>query len=147
MSTVRIAGLIFQNNGLQWLIDTAPQKEMWGVDRLVGEVMGIWYGSVHTLSIACTFALLDLYSRPQYVSELHAEVSQAQLGDYTNASKLPLSDSFLSESARLSAFESSKTFPKLSYVGCSETDQDKSGGTKTSTSSRHLSGRSSYRAG
>lgn len=40
-----------QNDGLQWLIDTSPKKNPWSSQRLVGEVMGIWYGSVHTLSI------------------------------------------------------------------------------------------------
>lgn len=98
---------LVKHDGLQWLIDTAPQKETWGVDRLVGEVMGIWYGSVHTLSIAVTYGLLDLYSRPEYISPLRAEVSRAQPADFNEPSKLPLLDSFLSESARLSAFESS----------------------------------------
>lgn len=40
-----------EHDGLQWLIDTAPKKQHWSVDRLVGEIMGIWYGSVHTLTI------------------------------------------------------------------------------------------------
>lgn len=93
---------------MQWLIDTSPKKENWGVERLVGEVMGIWYGSVHTLAIALSFALLDLYSRPEYVEPLRSELRDAELSDYLDPQKLPLVDSFLSESARLSAFESSK---------------------------------------
>jgi cytochrome P450 len=101
------------NDGLQWLIDTAPQRDAWGVERLVGEVMGIWYGSVHTLSIAVTYALIDLYTHPEYIDLLRREVTGAKLMDFHDAKALPLLDSFMSESARLSAFESSKsiTFP------------------------------------
>ena len=40
-----------ENDGLQWLIDTAPKKQQWSTGRLVGEIMAIWYGSVHTLTI------------------------------------------------------------------------------------------------
>jgi cytochrome P450 len=99
------------NDGLQWLIDTAPQKEVWGVERLVGEVMGIWYGSVHTLSIAVTYALIDLYSHPEYVDSLRKEIAASELLDFHDAKKMPLLDSFMSESARISAFESSMAFP------------------------------------
>ena len=38
-------------DGIQWLIETSPKKERWSSHRLVGEIMGIWYGSVHTLAI------------------------------------------------------------------------------------------------
>ena len=91
------------------MIDTSPKKNPWSIDRLVGEVMGIWYGSVHTLSIAVTFALLDLYTRPQYIEPLRAELETTDLNALEGDSEeLPLLDSFLRESARLSAFESSK---------------------------------------
>ncbi|KAF2178175.1 cytochrome P450 [Zopfia rhizophila CBS 207.26] len=94
------------NDGLQWLIDRAPKKNAWSIDRLVGEVMGVWYGSLHTLSIAVTFALLDLYSHPSYITPLRAEISSTSLADFNTPSATPLLDNFLSESARLSAFES-----------------------------------------
>ncbi|KAM5480521.1 hypothetical protein MaudMau93_007458 [Microsporum audouinii] len=93
------------NDGLQWLIETAPKKCNWSTDRLVGEVMGIWYGSVHTLSIAATFALLDLYSHPDCIDPLRKEAKNV---GFNASDDLPLLDSFLSESARLNAFESSK---------------------------------------
>ncbi|KAF3492152.1 uncharacterized protein GIQ15_01669 [Arthroderma uncinatum] len=97
------------SDGLQWLIETAPKKCPWSTDRLVGEVMGVWYGSVHTLSIAATFALLDLYSHPECVDPLREEVKNLDFSSLTGAGDdLPLLDSFLSESARLNAFESSK---------------------------------------
>jgi cytochrome P450 len=82
----------------------------------VGEVMGVWYGSVHTLSIAVTFALLDLYSRPEYVAPLREEVLGATLAEFNDPKKLPFLDSFLSESARLSAFESSKQYTKITMA-------------------------------
>ncbi|KAM5476753.1 hypothetical protein MauCBS54593_000023 [Microsporum audouinii] len=91
------------NDGLQWLIETAPKKCNWSTDRLVGEVMGIWYGSVHTLSIAATFALLDLYSHPDCIDPLRKEAKNV---GFNASDDLPLLDSFLSESARLNAFES-----------------------------------------
>ncbi|KAF2679172.1 cytochrome P450 [Lentithecium fluviatile CBS 122367] len=94
------------NDCLQWIIDTVPKKAAWSVNRFVGEVMGIWYGSVHTLSIAVTYALLDLYTHPEYIEPLREELSKAKTEDFNNGPALPLLDSFLSESARLSAFES-----------------------------------------
>ena len=89
--------------------------------------MGVWYGSVHTLAIvsqsnltiqtlsadverqATTYALIDLYSHPEYVEPLRKEgLSTALHGSHFTHEALPLLDSFLRESARLSAFESSK---------------------------------------
>ncbi|OCL05803.1 cytochrome P450 [Glonium stellatum] len=95
-----------ENDGLQWLIDTAPKKHSWSIDRLVGEIMGTWYGSVHTLTIAVTYALIDLYSRPEIIKPLRDELHDIGLDQLKGAPhELPLLDSFLKESARLSAFE------------------------------------------
>ncbi|ERF69700.1 hypothetical protein EPUS_03692 [Endocarpon pusillum Z07020] len=95
------------NDGLQWLIETSPKKNPWSIQRLVGEVMGIWYGSVHTLSIAVTFALLDLYSHKEYIEPLRKELDNTKLDALKGTpGEMPLLDSFLKESARLSAFES-----------------------------------------
>lgn len=95
------------NDGLQWLIETSPSKQVWDVDRMVGEVMGIWYGSAHTLGIGVTYALLDLYARPEYVEMIRSEIrnipSESLSGQIDD---LPILDAFLKESARLSAFES-----------------------------------------
>ncbi|KAA8566350.1 hypothetical protein EYC84_008933 [Monilinia fructicola] len=92
---------------VQWLIDTIPKSEVWSVDRLVGEIMAIWYGSLHTLAIATTYALVDLYSHPEYLASLKAEVDGPLFARFeTTATGLPELDSFLKESARLSAFES-----------------------------------------
>jgi cytochrome P450 len=95
------------DDGLQWLIETSLFKQEWDVDRMVGEVMGIWYGSVHTLSIAVTYALLDLYERPEYIDDLRHELACTPLETLRGMPEdLPVLDAFLKESARLSAFES-----------------------------------------
>lgn len=65
-------------DALQWLIETrAAGKQNGDVARTAGEVMRIWYGSVHTLSTGLSFALLDLYSRneAQYVEPLRAQLT------------------------------------------------------------------------
>ena len=90
--------------------------------------MGIWYGSVHTLAIVCkpvqekldrltwgsqatTYTLVDLYSHEEYIEPLRNEVQGSLYDDFKKtADGLPLLDSFIRESARLSAFESSKSF-------------------------------------
>jgi hypothetical protein len=63
------------NDGLQWLIEISLAKRERNVDRMVGEVMGIWYNSVHILSITITYALLNLYTRPytrpKYICKLY----------------------------------------------------------------------------
>lgn len=91
------------SDGIQWLVDTSPKKGYWDADRMVGEIMGIWYGSVHTLAIAITYALIDLYSHEEYIGPLRHELQGQALGQLDG---LPLLDAFLKESARVSAFES-----------------------------------------
>lgn len=120
-------------DGLQWLIDTAPKKAAWSVHRIVGEVMGIWYGSVHTLGIVSTslspitdadrlsnpsfalnkgvtYALHDIYSHPECMDPIIQELKNTDLDAFSGAPhELPVLDSVLKESARLSAFECSMT--------------------------------------
>ncbi|CAF9924403.1 MAG: hypothetical protein ALECFALPRED_002742 [Alectoria fallacina] len=91
------------NDGIQWLLDTSPKTARWDADRLVGEIMGVWYGSIHTLAIASTYAVIDLYSHRDYIEPLRKEVQGQTLDQLDN---LPLLDAFLKESARVSAFES-----------------------------------------
>jgi cytochrome P450 len=65
--------------------------------------------NILTLSQATTYALLDLYSHPEYIEPLREEVEGPSFAEFARDSQgLPLLDSFLKESARLSAFESSK---------------------------------------
>ncbi|KAH8667573.1 cytochrome P450 [Tricladium varicosporioides] len=98
------------NDGIQWLINSSCssiQRQSWSTERLVGEIMAVWYGSLHTLAIAATYAFIDLYSHPEYISSLRSEVSGPLFDAFPASSEgLPELDSFLKESARLSAFES-----------------------------------------
>ena len=58
--------------------------------------------------------MIDLYSRPEYISDLRKEVEDKGYDAFQKSKDgLPLLDSFLKESARLSAFESSRFLPKL----------------------------------
>jgi len=36
---------------MQWLIDTSPRKDPWSPARMVGEIMAVWFGSVHQLAM------------------------------------------------------------------------------------------------
>ena len=58
---------------------------------------------------ATTYALTDLYSHQDYVEPLRNEADGPMLAELNDTAEgLPLLDSFLKESARFSAFESSR---------------------------------------
>ena len=60
---------------------------------------------------AATYAIIDLYARPDCITPLREEADGQTLLDFRKSAEgLPLLDSFLKESARLSAFESSESF-------------------------------------
>jgi len=40
-----------QTDCIQWLIDTSPRKNPWTASRMVGEIMAVWFGSVHQLAM------------------------------------------------------------------------------------------------
>lgn len=53
----------YKNDGIQRLVETSPRIDPWSAERLVGEIMGVWFGSVHTLAIVRTFSfayIIDL---------------------------------------------------------------------------------------
>lgn len=57
------------------------------------------------------YAIIDLYTRPEYIAPLREEVEGLQFDHFRKASQgLPRVDSFLKESARLNPFESSKYY-------------------------------------
>lgn len=95
-----------QSDMIQWIIDTAPAHLGWGSRRITYEIIAIWFGSVHALSATTTYVLFDLCSHPEYVAPLRKEVESDQFGDFMNTTKgLPLLDSFIKESSRLSPIE------------------------------------------
>ncbi|PON28687.1 cytochrome P450 [Trichoderma gamsii] len=50
---------------MQWLIDTSPRKNPWTPARMVGEIMAVWFGSVHQLAMTPTYAIQHLCSHPE----------------------------------------------------------------------------------
>ncbi|KAI1120462.1 cytochrome P450 [Nemania abortiva] len=92
-------------NCMQWLIDTSPRKGAWSSRRMVGEIMAIWFSSVHQLAITATYAVEDLCLHGTYVEPLRGEI-QAQLptqeGSPIDLERLVQLDSFIKESIRCS---------------------------------------------
>ncbi|KAI4253387.1 MAG: hypothetical protein L6R42_007602 [Xanthoria sp. 1 TBL-2021] len=88
---------------MQYLIDTSPRKTPWSVQRTVGEIMAVWFSSVHQLAMAATFALEDLCLHPESVEALRQELEENTDGAAVlDLDAFPLLDSFLKESSRLS---------------------------------------------
>ncbi|KAI1849851.1 hypothetical protein JX265_013554 [Neoarthrinium moseri] len=92
---------------VQWLIDTSPRKMPWSSARMVGEIMAVWFGSVHQLAMTTAYAIEDLCIHHDCIELLHAEITKARAackelgGKALDVEKqLPLLDSFLRESIR-----------------------------------------------
>ncbi|KAK3303783.1 cytochrome P450 [Chaetomium strumarium] len=84
---------------MQWLIDTSPRKNPWSPARMVGEIMAVWFGSVHQLAMTTTYAIYDMCVHPEYVEPLRSELQRLQ-HNASGLDKLPLLDSFIKESIR-----------------------------------------------
>ncbi|KAF3000341.1 hypothetical protein E8E14_002268 [Neopestalotiopsis sp. 37M] len=91
---------------IQWIMETAPRKAPWTPKRIVHELMAIWFGSVHAMATTTTFAIQDLCLHPEYVEPLRVELEQGYEDFQRTNSGLPLLDSFIKESARLTPVES-----------------------------------------
>ncbi|KAI0859746.1 cytochrome P450 [Xylaria cubensis] len=90
---------------VQWLIDTSPRKTQWSTERMVGEIMAVWFGSVHQLAMTATYAIEDLCIHDECIEPLQAEIAAARAscggdGRLDVEARLPLLDSFLRESIR-----------------------------------------------
>ncbi|KAM0525737.1 hypothetical protein ACHAPE_000448 [Trichoderma viride] len=87
---------------MQWLIDTSPRTNPWTAARMVGEIMAVWFGSVHQLAMTPTYAIQHLCSHPEYVEPLQDEVQRVFHANdgQRDVEKLPLLDSFMKESIR-----------------------------------------------
>ncbi|KAI1375702.1 cytochrome P450 [Hypoxylon crocopeplum] len=94
---------------IQWIMETAPRQKPWTPKRVVHELMAIWFGSVHALSTTITFAIQDLCLRPEYAAPLRSEAEKGYAEFERTGEGLPLLDSFIKESARLSPVESMST--------------------------------------
>ena len=110
-------------------METAPKQAPWSAERIVHELMAVWFGSVHVLSTVSlcresirptnlishlayqtiSFAIHDLCLHPEYVEPLRKELRSSAYADFERTGRgLPLLDSFLKESARLTPVESSQ---------------------------------------
>ena len=90
-------------------METSPPKNPWTAQRIVHELMAIWFGSVHALSTTISFAIHDICLYPGYVEPLRREIDSAEYAQFERTGKgLPLLDSFIKESARLTPVESSQ---------------------------------------
>ncbi|KAI9148716.1 Cytochrome P475 monooxygenase [Paramyrothecium foliicola] len=92
---------------IQWIIDTAPKNgNPWSAERVIYELMAIWFGSVHILSTTIVYVVHDLCLHPEYIEPLRAEL-KASFKEFERTGKgLPLLDSFIKESSRLTPVES-----------------------------------------
>lgn len=110
--SIRTADNSVQSDCMQWLIDTSPVKKPWTSERMLGEIMAIWFSSVHQLAMAATYALEDICLHPEYIDPLRKEIRVRREQDEEQNeniplqfSKLELLDSFISESSRISPLD------------------------------------------
>ncbi|KAI0893525.1 cytochrome P450 [Annulohypoxylon nitens] len=93
---------------IQWIMETSPRQKPWSPQRVVHELMAIWFGSVHALSTTIVFAVHDLCLHPEYIAPLRVELERGYSQFERTAQGLDLLDSFIKESARLTPVEASK---------------------------------------
>ncbi|GJN80326.1 hypothetical protein PLIIFM63780_003852 [Purpureocillium lilacinum] len=89
---------------IQWLIDTSPRKNPWTASRMVGEIMAVWFGSVHQLAMTTTYAIEDLCLHPEHIAPLREEAQELFLAEDSprDVNMLLFLDSFIKESIRCS---------------------------------------------
>ncbi|KAI1158001.1 cytochrome P450 [Nemania serpens] len=91
---------------IQWIIETAPKQQPWSAERVIYELMAIWFGSVHILTTTIIYVIHDLCLHPEYIEPIRQEL-QTSYEDFERTGRgLPLLDSFIKESARLTPVES-----------------------------------------
>ncbi|KAL8969101.1 MAG: hypothetical protein Q9197_004518 [Variospora fuerteventurae] len=87
---------------MQWLIDTSPRKIPWTPERMIGEILALWFGSVHQLAMTTTYAIQDLCLQPYWMQETRSELHRvSQLSSFVDPESLPLLDAFIQESMRV----------------------------------------------
>ncbi|KAK4224545.1 cytochrome P450 [Podospora fimiseda] len=94
---------------IQWTIESLPHGNYLTPRRLVHELMGIWFGSVHALATTITVAIHDLCLHPEYIQPIRDEITAHYSEFEHTAHGLPLLDSFIKESARLTPAETLST--------------------------------------
>ncbi|KAH8427014.1 cytochrome P450 [Aspergillus melleus] len=94
---------------IQWMLENSPREKPCSPTRMVHELIAIWFGSVHGLAMTLTFAIHDICLHPEYVDSLRKEIESQYDGFQSTGKGLPLLDSFIKESARLTPVESLST--------------------------------------
>ncbi|KAI7774340.1 ent-kaurene oxidase [Diaporthe eres] len=97
------------NDCIQWVMQSSAKSKPWSAQRIVHELMALWFGSVHiTFTTAC-FALHDLCLHPEYIKPLRNEITSTGWTAFEDSrgQGLPLLDSFIKESARTNPVEAS----------------------------------------
>jgi len=90
-------------------METSPKQNPWSAERIVHELMALWFGSVHVLTTTICFAIHDICNHPEYVNPLRKELDNENWQDAVIDNKgksLPLLDSFLKKSMRTTPVES-----------------------------------------
>ncbi|KAH7311269.1 cytochrome P450 [Stachybotrys elegans] len=96
-----------KTNCIQWIIDTAPKgSNQWSAERVIYELMAIWFGSVHILSTTIVYVLQDLCLHPEYMEPIRNELETSYTEFERTGKGLPLLDSFIKESSRITPVES-----------------------------------------
>ncbi|KAI0845840.1 putative cytochrome P450 [Daldinia vernicosa] len=92
---------------VQWIMDNSPKTKPWTVQRVVHELVALWYGSVHITSVTACLALFDLCNQEDYAQPLRDEIKNTgwESFDKSGGRLFPLMDSFIKESARLNPVE------------------------------------------
>ncbi|OAL55016.1 cytochrome P450 [Pyrenochaeta sp. DS3sAY3a] len=86
------------------------RTEPWAAGRIVHELMALWFGAVHTMAMATTFAVKDICMHPVYVEPLRRELESPAYAIWeATGSGLPLLDSFIKESARVNPLDNVST--------------------------------------
>ncbi|KAL8994942.1 MAG: hypothetical protein Q9188_006927 [Gyalolechia gomerana] len=95
----------FTRDVVQDLIESAPGD--WSNSRCVHEIIALWIGGFGTLGPAATYAVLDLYGHAENIEPLRDELQGPAFSALLATGQgLPLMDSFLQESMRLSMSDS-----------------------------------------
>ncbi|KAL9593772.1 MAG: hypothetical protein Q9219_007393 [cf. Caloplaca sp. 3 TL-2023] len=81
-------------------------------------MIALWIGAFGTLAPTATYAVLDLYGQPENLEPLQQEARGPAFSHFMAAGQgLPLMDSFLQESMRLSMSDSSKGIFETRRIG------------------------------
>ncbi|UKZ64992.1 uncharacterized protein TrAtP1_006194 [Trichoderma atroviride] len=91
---------------IQWVMECSPRSSPWSAERIVHELMALWFGSVHiTSTVTNAFILFMIVeAKDRIINEIES-TGWAQF-EQSGGKAFPLLDSFMKESARINPVES-----------------------------------------